>query len=270
MSDQYYDANSAVPQRMGKLHHFAPARYGKLLFGQGQAGWQQNKAGQYLRYIEAPLEKFFTREEFDNCLELLRGEFGIKDFRADFSPLYMSFCIDAKDMAWLREYGLGKTDAGTILTFDAPVMADDAGVSTHNNPLKVLKENLRLAVHEQANWKDTLKHRLLSGDQRECNIYLSNTFLQQLAEVLPQQHGLDYEVKECVRDIIPTLLPHIPVTVALTVDDDKPFKMITLAVKPEHYAALEEAIMEAKQTPRTSVTSIVPATIGKREAGQAR
>jgi hypothetical protein len=202
-------------------------------------------------------------------VELLRGEFAIQDVAADFSPLHMSFCIDAQDMAWLREYGLGATDAGHILAFDSAVIAEDSAIDAHRNPLAVLKENLRLAVHEQKNWKDTLKHPLISGDQRECEIYLSNTFLQQLATVLPQEHGLDYEVKECVRDLIPSLLPHIPATVSLMGDDDKPFKMLTLAVKPENYAALDAVIMESKQKPRTNVRSIIPA-IEKREAGQAR
>lgn len=269
MSDKKQDTSAEPTQPMGRLHHFAPARYGKLLFGQGQAGWQQNMAGQYLRAIDAPPGKQFTREDFDNCLKLLREEFSIGDVEADFSPLHMSFCIYAHDMEWLREYGLGATNSGHILAFDSSVIAEDARVTSNSNPLAVLKENLRLAVHERQHWKDTLKHRLVSEDQRECEIYLSNRFLKQLAEALPQHHGIDFELKECVRDIIPTLLPHIPVTVSLLGDDDKPFKMLTLAVKPEHYAALEEAIMEAKQKPRTNVTSIIPA-IEKREAGQAR
>lgn len=273
MSDQNQDTSEPPIQPDGQLYHFAPARIAQLLFGEGQDGWRKNWAGQYLRSIDAPIGRLFTREEFDGCLKLLRDEFDIDDVSADFDPLHMSFCIDAEDMGLLRQDGLGITTIGKLAAYDSPLIVQNTKPldkdQLKNRLLATLKENLRLAVHERQHWKGTLKHPLISGDQRECTIFLSNTFLMQLEQVLPKRSGVEYGLKESIRDILPTLLPHIPVTITLLGEDNTPSKMLTLAVKPEYYAALDEAIMESKQTPRTNVTSIMPA-IEKRETGMKR
>ena len=270
MSDQNQDTSEPPIQPDGQLYHFAPARIAQLLFGDGQDGWKKNSEGQYLRSIDAPIGKLFTREEFDGCLKLLREEFGIDDVDTTFDPLHMSFCIDAEDMGLLRHDGLGKASIGTLAAYDSPVIVQNT-TPVDKDKLKgplfaTLEENLRLAVHDRQHWKDTLKQPLISGDQRECEIFLSNTFLKQLEQVLPKRNGFDHALRASIRDILPTLLPHIPVSFTLLGDNDKPFKMLTLAVKPEHYTALDAAIMQAKQKPRTNVTSIMR-KLEQRDAG---
>lgn len=261
MSDQNPDVESQPATIEATISHIGPVRSARILFKGGEAGWGQNSIGEYVRMVRPPAGDFYTERDYGHCLKLLRGEFAIDVIDSIFSPETMKFVIAAEDMDLLRQDGIGKTSAGKLLSFETSPIASDV---RRNDPMAVLQENLRLAVHERHEWHDTLKHRLVADDQRECEIVLSESFLRRLEQKLPPHSGENVELIRCVVNMLGELLPEIPV--AVEVERGRQAK-ITIAVKDVNYEKLDAVLAQAKQGLGNTVASIMSARRNRAQGG---
>lgn len=257
-------------QGVEQLQILTLPHYAELLFGQGQSGWTQDMFGKsYFRRVHALPGMHFTRDDYTNCCRLLRDSFGVDVADGDYSPDSMAFCMDAEDMQSLREQGLGTTSVAHLLG-NIPSISIKPNLPEINNSIAVLRENLRMAVHDRHAWHDLGNNLPNIFQKRRCEISLPEKFIEQLVDANPHLHNSDIQLKAFIEEMLEPLLRNVPKQ--LHVDSSTGPALIQIDVAAEHYRKLDEAILEAKQAPENPGTTVTSMASWRqaRDTGQAR
>lgn len=269
MSDEQTHAPqpAADEQALAPLIDIRAARYAKLLFGEGEDGWDAGTKGVgtmdtsttggedvFMRHVFAPDDKPFTQEDFKACLELLVEEYGIeldplKPEQCHFTPNEMTFVISDDDMGILRDDGLGRENAGKL---SDPRHAKLNELTPENDPDAVLAAQVRSHLMQRESWSNEERAHIDPRDIH-ADLFLPKAFLEDLAHA----HGVDSLTNSAIEEMLKTAwrinFPDVS-TPAVGRMDTENAVVFTFVVQDKEIPQLEEAMLgyqQRLQTPRS-------------------